>query len=125
MSGLIGTWHLSTTENFDEYMQALGKYQIKSTSITKVTRTHSSRMCTAHLQTVRAAGPGGLRLRSDIWGGGLRVPGLMFMGCRLGAGVLYSEVQGIMGNGHMGTPLGTDRHTHLKELPSHNSVGGR
>ena len=69
MSGLIGTWHLSTTENFDEYMQALGKYQIKSTSITKVTRTHSSRMCTAHLQTVRAAGPGGLRLKSDIWGG--------------------------------------------------------
>ena len=36
MSGLVGTWHLSTTENFDEYMQALGKYQTGSISITKV-----------------------------------------------------------------------------------------
>ena len=79
MSGLIGKWHFSTTENFDEYMQALGKYQTKSTSITKVTRTHSSGL--QHWQPVAGRGrsrgvpgpmSGGLRdLRFDVQGGRL------------------------------------------------------
>ena len=39
-------------------------------------------------------------------------------------GVLYSEVQCIMGNGHMGIPLWIDRHTPVKTLPSRNFVDG-
>ena len=43
------------------------------------------------------------------------------------AGGLYSEVQCIMGNGHMGTPfpLWTDGQAGVKTSPSHNFVGGR
>ena len=54
--------------------------------------------------------------RSDVWGG-VRVRG----------GVLYSEVQCIMGKGDMGSPLDriTDGQTRLKTLPSSNFVGGR
>ena len=42
-------------------------------------------------------------------------------------GSLYSQVQGIMGNGPMGTHVDrqNDRHTRLKILPFRNSVGGR
>ena len=44
--------------------------------------------------------------------------------CPEGAGVgsLYSEVQCIMGNGHMGP---VDRQTRVKTLPSRNFAGGR
>ena len=56
--------------------------------------------------------------RSDVPGGG--IPGLMSREAE-GQGVLYSEVQCIMDNGHMGTlPLWTDRHTAVKTLPSRN-----
>ena len=45
-----------------------------------------------------------------------------------GVGFLYSEVQGIMGNGQMVTPpvdRQNDRHIRLKTLPSRNFVGRR
>ena len=45
----------------------------------------------------------------------------------VGWGVLYGEVQGIMGNGHKGAvPMNAqaDRQTRLKTLPSRNFVGG-
>ncbi len=29
MAGLAGKWHLEQTENFDEYMQALGEFQMR------------------------------------------------------------------------------------------------
>ena len=40
-----------------------------------------------------------------------------------GDGFLYSEVQCIMGNAHMG-PQPVNRHTRPKTLPSRNFVGG-
>ena len=40
-----------------------------------------------------------------------------------GLGGLYSEVQCIKSNGHMGTPV--NRQTRVKTLPSRNSVDGR
>ena len=40
-----------------------------------------------------------------------------------GLGSMYSEVQYIMGDGHI-SPPNTDRHARLKTLPSHNFVGG-
>ena len=60
--------------------------------------------------------------QGQVWG----FPGLVsieFPGPMSG-GRLYSEVQFIMGNGHMGTPM--DRHIPpVKTLPSRNSIGGR
>ena len=52
------------------------------------------------------------------WGGSLDLclgvrPGLGRVPWPHVGGGLYSEVQCIMGNGHMGTPPWTDRHTHL------------
>ena len=41
-----------------------------------------------------------------------------------GLGGLYSEVQCIKSNGHMGTPP-VNRQTRVKTLPSRNSVDGR
>ena len=68
----------------------------------------------------RGAEPGGSR----VWRGARArgVPGPM------GWRVLYSEVQSIMGNGHMGTPhphRHNDGQTRLKTLPSSNFVGAR
>ena len=42
-----------------------------------------------------------------------------------GPGGLYSEVQCIMGNGHMGPSTLVSRQTRLKTLPCHNFVGRR
>ena len=42
-----------------------------------------------------------------------------------GEGVLYSEVQSTMGNGHMGSPPWTDRHVCVRALSFRNFVGGR
>ena len=48
------------------------------------------------------------------------IPGLM------SGGGLYSEVKGIMDNGHMGiSPEQNDRQTLVKALPSCNFVGGQ
>ena len=57
--------------------------------------------------------------------GGPKIPcpgGACEWGLRL-RGTLYSEVQYIMGNGHMGLPM--DIQTRMKTLPSRNFVGGR
>ena len=43
----------------------------------------------------------------------------------VGTGALYSEVQCIMGNGHMGPPFSDNRQTRLKTLPCRNFVNGR
>ena len=39
------------------------------------------------------------------------------------AWIVYSEVQCIMDNDHVGDPLWTNRHTQMKTLPSRNFVG--
>ena len=104
-----------------------------------ITRKHSSRMRTARFQTVRASvattrchfqGRGssseqiwtGVQCwpldvisrvwvpKSDVGGGGAWT-----------RWALHSEVQGIMGNGNMGTPP-TVWQTHVRTLPSHNFV---
>ena len=68
---------------------------------------------------------GGGRGHMSREGQGWVVPGLMFKG-GAGLGALYSEVQCMMSNGHMGTPCGqNDRQTRLKTLFSCNFVGGR
>ena len=41
-----------------------------------------------------------------------------------GLGSMYSEVQYVMGDGHISPPPNTDRHARLKTLSSHNFVGG-
>ena len=43
---------------------------------------------------------------------------------RVRAGGQYSEVQCIMGTGHIRTPSVNDRQTQLTRLPSRNFVGG-
>ena len=56
---------------------------------------------------------------------GLRGPrSPMYLVWRGLEGVLYSEIQCIMGNGHMGTTPWTDRQTPMKALLSHNFIGG-
>ena len=58
--------------------------------------------------------------------GGARTGGSSMSGEGLGSGVLYSEVQCIMGNANMEPPwTDNDRQTRLKTLPCPNSVDGR
>ena len=74
----------------------------------------------------RSRGVTGLMSRGDVGEGRSNVQRGGGRG-RTGGG-LYSEVQCILGNGHIGIPCGqtqTQTHTHVKILPSHNFVGGR
>ena len=109
------------------------------------TRKHSSRMYTAHLcqlwcfnshhgMSLQGGGHQISKFKKVSnddhqmsladGGQGLGVPCLMSWG-GLGLRALYSQVQCIMGNGHMGTPCKqADRQTWLKTLPSHNFIGG-
>ena len=76
---------------------------------------HSSRMHTAHLHYTSGGGgrlvgmiPG---LMNRLMGLGSRGRGPWVSCLGEWGGALYIEVQCIMGNGHMGDPLWTDRHT--------------
>ena len=112
--------------------------------ILNVTRKHSSNMRSAHLRLptcfnshqMSAPVLGGTKVNKfeQVFSGGHQVSPVGGMGFLysevpyLGGGELYSPVQCIVTNGHMGLPSSpeqNDRQTTVETLPSCNFVGGR